>query len=276
MEFGLRIDQAAGPILGGLHAPASLRRFVTSHGRERCEIADLLAIASFPRRKRRLALLLQAKKLTNLCWPVNDSQWRLYTEWPDISYSVGSTKRSGIEMPARRPLSRALYLILPPVPSPFASQPRHWLGFSGVPAAFCPACPSPRCRLIPRYVSPLCWLLADLISGEDGAAFAYEPRTAMSGWNTLVWDLLTHTAFQNAPRKQVQAPVATPRGTLLLFGSTWLSNGGGGQTETPLPEAAPPEGFGVVHMSVGDDPSKDQEIAVEPPDGPWSAGQLAT
>jgi hypothetical protein len=115
-----------------------------------------------------------------------------------------------------------------------------------------------------------CHPVADLIAEDAGAAFPHAPRapvTAMPDWSRLIWDLLAVTARQTAPLVQVGAAPGTTRGNPILF-----STGAAEPPSSPRPdlpaEEAPPEGLGIIELSVGP-----AGAPVEPPDvdGDWDA-----
>lgn len=260
-------------------------RFGAGGAAGKCEIADLLLVLSYPKKKRRQALLLQAKKTRNVHWPPSDDQWRLYSKWPPFSYVVGHVRRTGMTMPHQGPLRRAQYLLMPRRPAPVVVEACQdslewwpdWFddswsrqGGRRLRELYCRYCGGP-CVFRSSTAEHLAWTLSDLMLRDTGAAFDFAPTASMDDWSTLVWDLLRVTAFQCAPRKQVGLPKGgtVPRGISALFLHELLladpSNGGapqGRDYEAPGDEG----GFGVVHLEIG---GQDKPVFVENINDGW-------
>jgi hypothetical protein len=149
-----------------------------SHGKsspclKKCELADLLIIFSDRVLHKRRAILFQAKKGAK--WlPGNKTQWDLLSQWPEITYQMGSATISRTMPFTGHPDEGGKYMLL---------QKPHAVVNPSEPA-YAPV--------------SLEKALADIVLNKSGREFSFDRKSATDDWDELIWDLIEGTARTTA------------------------------------------------------------------------------
>lgn len=144
-----------------------------------CELGDVLIVLTDNIASRRKAGLLQAKMAAG--WPPGGKkdQWYLYTGWPDITYNPNSSSPASTSVTRSMPFSGG--------PSPSAQYLSLDLPAASAETNEAVSVPSPQ---------SFSEFLDDFLNGSAGMTFSWDRKSAVDGWDQLVWDLLDYTWHQ--------------------------------------------------------------------------------
>lgn len=190
------------------------------------EIGDLLLTRTLVvggKVKERRALLLQAKKVSNIpAKPDNENQWHLYEQWPRFTYAARSGGLTGKTRRIKEPdmYDAAKYLLIGQGSAvyrryPCCIWPFHWH-----------CCRPETCRYhtaqptAPELGRYRCFAneLVEFIAGNAGKAFV-KPRRRTLGWDRVIQDLIAETAKAKTiyTGRAMGNAAPAPRGNGVLF-----------------------------------------------------------
>ena len=226
------------------------------------EVGDILFVhVHWPKNAgpRSAALLLQAKKspLGCLVPAIPDDQFRLYYEWPELTYVSPTGLKGRIrDVLPKQDHAGAQYLLIDPAPIRRPHMPNRWSSVYGTAKTE----PSMNTEI------PLELALCALLTKSSGRTFDISP-SAKDGWSLFINDLLNHTlvSFYNrraananrqprlAPRIYGNSNANSKRGIVVVLlgedkASQLLSGFGKNPPDTDdlaIP-AEPPEGISIV------------------------------